>query len=128
MPQIKITFGSLKIARLFKKYMRKMLKQMLIEAVEKGFHLEGKKDVVVTIIVALETEGEAPVQIEVNYTVGTDEYEPGVIFNPPLEEKMLVDELIASALKKFFAEYHMSPVPYSVWLMPYDKSYFKMHE
>jgi len=101
--------------------------QSLPRVVEKHFGIEGKNDVAITIVQSLKTVGEANIQVEIRYTVGTDEYGKGEIFNPSLNCQEALIENIYKVLKDFPGLKFWCPAPsLSVWCKPYRGGAFKM--
>ncbi len=95
--------------------------QKLIKIVEDIFGIKGKNDVAFTVVPAIHTINEAPIQIEIKYTVGEDEYGKGEPFEPSKEQK----ELLAQEIQKIMAKYPPQPCSASVWIRPQRESVFK---
>ena len=94
--------------------------QKLIGVVDEVFGIQGKHDVAFTAVKALHVINEAPVQIEIKYTVGEDEYGRGEPFDPPAEQK----ELLATKVKALM-DLNLPAFPASVWIRPQRESVFK---
>ena len=97
------------------------LSRSLIRVTERVFCLEGKDDVACTIVKAVSTMNEAPIQVEVRYTAGENEYHTGTPFDPPKDiREQLANELIAEV------RHHFRDVKVSAWIKPYYRSVFKL--
>ncbi len=97
----------------------------LISAVEEAFGISGRDDVAFDIFKVLYTQNEAPVQIEVLYTAGTDEYGTGQIFDPDEDMKARAVELILKGFNEFLWARRIGSIVPSVWIRPQYKSVFK---
>jgi len=95
--------------------------QTLIKIVEEVFEIEGKHDVAFTAIPALHTINEAPIQIEIKYTVGEDEYGMGKPFDPSKGQR----EALATKIKEAMAKHMLEFRSVSVWVRPQRESVFK---
>lgn len=97
----------------------------LTESVETAFGICGKGDVAFDIISVLYTRNESPVQIEVLYTAGTDEYKKGKLFDPSETKKKKVAHKIRSTFEDFLLEHKIATLVPSVWIRPQYKSLFQ---
>ncbi len=105
------------------------LGRRLIPLVEKAFGIEGHKDVAFTAVRAMETDGEADVQVEIRYTVGRDEYGGGRPFNPTMRQQEKLSALIAEEFRVFLEAHGLrADDTLSVWCKPYRGSFFKMYQ
>jgi hypothetical protein len=96
--------------------------QALIKTVEEVFDLEGKNDVAFTAVNAAHTISEQPIQVEVRYTAGEDEYKRGKPFDPPESQRRMLADAINNRLKELLPPRINS----STWVKPYYHSTFKM--
>jgi len=96
----------------------------LIHAVETAFCIEGKNDVAFDIFEVAYTKNESPVQIEVLYTVGTDDYGRGELFDPPEEVRRSVTEKILWEFSDFRRLHSIAETTPSVWIRPQHNSTF----
>ncbi|MDP2934788.1 MAG: hypothetical protein Q8N59_03430 [bacterium] len=123
MPQVFMTVGPKLHERFPKETICTLLNvtgQKLIAVVEEVFEIQGKHDVAFTAIKALHTINEAPIQIEIKYTVGENEYGKGELFDPPAEQR----KLLAAKVKKLM-DFTLPNFPASVWIRPQRESLFK---
>jgi hypothetical protein len=97
------------------------LGRALISDVEKVYGLEVERDVAFTALNLVHTIGEADIQIEIRYTVGTDEYEKGKIFDPPEEKKR---ELVDKIARTVIENPDLGFLTVSVWIKPVRESVF----
>ncbi len=93
----------------------------LISLVEQFFKIEGRNDVAFTAVSAIATINEAPIQVEIRYTAGRDEYGQGKPFDPSEEEQ----ELLASLIMGVVQGLTLGKYKVSVWCKPYHNSVFK---
>lgn len=127
MPQIKVYLNP--VARVFiTESTFKDLYRLLTAAVEAAFGIEGKNDVAFDVFDVRYTANEAPVQIEVLYTAGEDEYNVGKPFDPDDDEKMAAFAGIRNSFTEFLARNHIATFTPSVWIRPQYKSLFKPGE
>ena len=96
--------------------------------VERNFDIVGRNDVSITIVTARKTTGEANIQVEIRYTVGTDEYGTGEIFDPPPE----VQEKLCDDIHKRFVifpglQFRAPTLTLSVWCQPHRGGTFKLY-
>lgn len=117
MPQIMVIVGPKAREALAGKEVRRELDGALTQTVEKIFRIGGRDDVAFDIVLADHTRGEAPVQIEVHYTAGTDEYGKGVFDPSPLLQQTLARSLQDVAVE-------MLRLSVSVWVIPVRGSVF----
>jgi len=103
------------------------LGKRLIPIVEGVFGIGGTNDTAFTAVKAVETIDEADFQVEVRYTVGTDEYGWGKPFNPPLIQQKKLAVLIATEFRMFLEANGLSDdYTLSVWCKPHRGGFFKM--
>lgn len=124
MPQVLMIVGSEICEKYSKETVYTLMNifgQTLIKIVEEVFGIEDKHDVAFTAISALHTINEAPVQIEIKYTVGEDEYGMGKPFDPPKEQR----EALATKIKEAMAKHIPAFSSVSVWVRPQRESLFK---
>jgi len=69
------------------------------------------------------TRNEADVQIELRYTVGTDIYKPGVVFDPTIDMQSEIIKRIMEDLEPILAENQMIC---SMWCKPHTNSKFEI--
>ena len=100
----------------------------LTSAVESAFGIIGRNDVAVDVFGVLFTRNEAPIQIEVPYSAGTDEYKTGEIFDPSEEVREAVVIKIRANFAAFLKKHDIAPIVPSVWILPQYKSTFKVGE
>lgn len=127
MPQIHITLGP-SVADWFTTERLNTLDSKLTDVVERGFDIEGKKDVTATVMKAGHTRDEADVQIEYRYTIGTDEYKRGKPFNPTRAQQEFVVIRTKMAFYEFISEQKLPNMTLSVWCIPYRDTVFKQFE
>lgn len=127
MPQIKVYLNRM-AADMIVDETFDVLSRSLIGAVETAFGLEGKNDVALDILDVRFTTNEAPVQIEVLYTAGEDEYGTGKPFDPNDAEKTNAIEAIRSCFAEFIARNCIAAIVPSVWIRPQHGSKFKPGE
>ena len=123
MPQVFMTVGPELHEKFPKETVRTLLDivgQKLIAGVEEVFGIQGKHDVAFTAVKALLVINEAPIQVEIKYTVGEDEYGRGEPFDPSAEQR----ELLAAKVKKLM-DFTLPNFPASVWIRPQRESLFK---
>lgn len=123
MPQIKLIFNPLAL-NLIVPSTWDNLKRGLRDAVENSFLIAGRNDVAFTFLSAMHTDGEAPLQIEVLYTAGTDEYGTGTIFDPDDAMKEAATKALRAHFAAFLKEHGMGAITPSVWIRPQYKSHF----
>lgn len=123
MPQVHITLG-LGVEDDLGIELIKEMGETLILIVEQFFKIEGKNDVAFTAISAIATKNEAPIQVEIRYTAGKDEYEWGKPFDPSEGDQLLLANRI------IYANKHLTTGKFktSVWCKSHHKSVFKMEE
>lgn len=100
----------------------KNLGHSLIEVTARGFGIEDEDDVTFTAVNVDCTVGEAPIQVEVRYTVGEDEYNREVPFVPSREQMDALCDAIIIAIGK---QQILSRWRTSVWVRPVRDSVFK---
>ena len=93
----------------------------LIKLVEQMLGIEGKEDVAFTAVEAIVTKNEAPIQIEIRYTAGKDEYGRGKPFDPSEGRQKFLAKHIVEAIKTLIS----GKFKCSVWFKPYHKSVFE---
>ena len=124
MPQIKVYLNTKALSMITEDKFDN-LKIWLTYAVERAFEIEGKDDVAFNIISVLYTSNESPVQIEVIYTAGEDEYNTGSIFDPTETEKDIAILEITASFSNFLLNHRMVALTPSVWIRPQYKSRFR---
>lgn len=125
MPQIFVILGE--PAQGLTKEQLKDLMQRFTKIVEKVFDIENENDVAHTIVDARQTGNEKDFQVEYRYTVGTDEYGRGKIFNPSMKKQDLLIEQTAEAFVEFLRDHKLS-LSISVWSKPSRGGRFKAFE
>ena len=123
MPQIKL-FLNQKAQNMFDGTFDE-LGARLTAVIEKVFGIQGKNDVAFDVFGVIYTKNEAPVQIEVHYTAGTDEYNTGQVFDPTRVEQMKAVDEIRAAFQLFQFEQGIEAIHPSVWICPVYKSLFQ---
>lgn len=124
MPQIKV-FLNPKALNVIPSESFNELGTRLSLVLEATFGIQGKDDVAFDVFGVLYTMNEAPVQIEVLYTAGEDEYGTGKVFDPSQKEQDSAITNILAAFAEFLKAKSIDSVVPSVWIRPQHKSRFK---
>lgn len=90
----------------------------LCDATEEIFEIKGRNDTAFDAVNLFHTIGEKPIQIEIRYTVGEDEYDKGESFNPSDEKKRKLVAKIKERIK------NITGINPSVWVIPVSDSVF----
>ena len=124
MPQI-FTIIAPSVRSMFSEDVLNQLGPELIATTERVYGLEGKEDVTFTAIHAACVIGDADVQIEIRYTVGKGEYEPGVVFKPSRKQMHTLASALTETLKVSTSVRGRS---LSIWVIPYEGTVFVFEE
>ena len=123
MPQIKV-FLDEKAQQMISKDSFQYLAERLTIAVETAFGIQGENDVAFDVFHIVYARNEAPVQIEVAYTAGADEYARGQSFDPGESEQKEAIVLIVTAFYEFLRKERLPEIKPSVWILPHYRSQF----
>ncbi|MFA6315061.1 MAG: hypothetical protein WC648_01680 [Candidatus Paceibacterota bacterium] len=127
MPQIKVYLNRLAANMIIDETFDD-LSRSLIATVEAIFGIEGKEDVAFDVFDVRYTANEAPVQIEVLYTAGEDEYGTGKPFNPGEDEKAAALVEIRHSFVEFLSRNRIDTLVPSIWIRPQYESKFEPGE
>jgi hypothetical protein len=124
MPQILVMMNP-KAANMIFSAIYPDLDQALTDAVAQAFEIPGHRDDIAFDIQHLAyTRGEAPVQIEVSYTLGDGVYEKGVVFEPSQVQMETLTRLASENFAQFLANHGIGEIIPSVWVKPEPGSHF----
>lgn len=111
--------------------MKEDFKNWFIKAVEETFGLAGKNDVDFKIIatpIIFCSKKIVDIAVNINYTVGKDEYNTGKIFDPTEPEQEALIEKIKNEFDDIRKKYNLPHLSFSVWCIPHSNAAYKMWE
>ncbi len=124
MPQIKVYFNPMASNALNNLPLNE-LDRWLTEALESAFEISGKNDVAFDVFDVRYTARESPVQIEVLYTAGSDEYGTGSVFDPDDTMKTRAINQLKLHFRLFLKVNGADNIVPSVWIRPQYNSKFE---